>query len=68
MARTKTTARKSSAGVKKPRTTFRSKTAKKSSLGTGIKKPHRYRPGVVVARNIRKYQKSTELLLRKLPF
>merc|ERR1719181_1048051 len=34
----------------------------------GIKKPHRYRPGVVALREIRKYQKSTELLLRKLPF
>ena len=55
MARTKTTARKSSAGVKKPRKKFSSKTAKKSTIGTGIKKPHRFRPGVVVARNIRKY-------------
>ena len=31
-------------------------------------KPHRYRPGTVALRQIRKYQKSTELLLRKLPF
>uniref|UniRef100_A0A914C8T1 Histone H2A/H2B/H3 domain-containing protein n=1 Tax=Acrobeloides nanus TaxID=290746 RepID=A0A914C8T1_9BILA len=34
----------------------------------GIKKPHRYRPGTVALREIRRYQKSTELLLRKLPF
>ena len=34
----------------------------------GIKKPHRYRPGTVALRDIRKYQKSTELLIRKLPF
>lgn len=34
----------------------------------GIKKPHRYRPGTVALREIRKYQKSTELLIRKLPF
>ena len=33
-----------------------------------IKKPHRFRPGTVAARDIRKYQKSTELLMRKLPF
>merc|ERR1719191_575920 len=33
-----------------------------------IKKPHRYRPGVIALREIRKYQKSTDLLLRKLPF
>ena len=28
----------------------------------------RYRPGTVALREIRKYQKSTDLLLRKLPF
>ena len=32
------------------------------------KKPHRYRPGTVALREIRKYQKTTELLIRKLPF
>lgn len=32
------------------------------------KKPHRFRPGTVALREIRKYQKSTDLLLRKLPF
>jgi len=32
------------------------------------KKPFRYRPGTVALREIRKYQKSTELLLRKRPF
>ena len=34
----------------------------------GIKKPHRYRPGTVALREIRRYQKSTELLIRKMPF
>ena len=34
----------------------------------GIKKPHRYRPGTVALREIRRYQKSTELLIRKAPF
>ena len=39
------------------------------SLQTGgVKKPHRYRPGTVALREIRRYQKSTELLIRKLPF
>ncbi|KAE8184866.1 hypothetical protein CF336_g4529 [Tilletia laevis] len=33
-----------------------------------VKKPHRYKPGTVALREIRKYQKSTELCLRKLPF
>ena len=69
MARTKTTARKSSAGVKKPRKQFDSKTAKKTAPAAGgIKKPHRFRPGTVATREIRKYQKSTDLLIRKLPF
>ena len=31
----------------------------------GLKKPHRYRPGTVALREIRKYQKSTELLMNK---
>jgi len=31
-------------------------------------KKRRYRPGTVALREIRKYQKSTDLLLRKLPF
>ena len=34
----------------------------------GIKRPHRFRPGTVALREIRKYQKSTELLIRRLPF
>jgi len=33
-----------------------------------IKKLHRYLPGTVALREIRRYQKSTELLIRKLPF
>jgi histone H3 len=33
-----------------------------------VKKAHRYRPGTVALREIRKYQKSTDLLIRKLPF
>jgi histone H3 len=32
------------------------------------KRAHRFRPGVVALKQIRKYQRSTELLLRKLPF
>ena len=34
----------------------------------GLKRPMRYRPGTVALREIRHYQKSTELLIRKLPF
>ena len=39
----------------------------RSNVGA-VKKPHRYRPGTVALREIRRYQKSTELLIRKLPF
>ena len=34
----------------------------------GVKKPHQYRPGTVALWEIRRYQKSTELLIRKLLF
>ena len=46
------------------------KSRKKASTPStgGLKKPHRYRPGTVALREIRPYQKSTELLIRKLPF
>ena len=33
-----------------------------------VRKPRRFRPGTVALRQIRKYQRSTELLIRKLPF
>ena len=33
-----------------------------------LKKPRRYRSGTVALREIIRYQKSTELLIRKLPF
>jgi histone H3 len=34
----------------------------------GVKKPHKFRPGTVALREIRRYQKSTDVLIRKLPF
>ncbi|KAB1261824.1 histone H3.1 [Camelus dromedarius] len=64
MARTKQTARKSTGG-KAPRKQLATKAARKSAPATGgVKKPHRYRPGTVALREIRRYQKSTELLIR----
>jgi histone H3 len=45
------------------------KIARKSAPSNiGVKKPHRFRPGTVALREIRKYQKSTDLLIRRLPF
>jgi len=68
MARTKQTARKSTGG-KVPRKQLATKAARKVAPATGgVKKRHRYKPGTVALREIRKYQKSTDLLIRKLPF
>ncbi|KAI0778901.1 histone H3 [Trametes elegans] len=70
MARTKQTARKSTGG-KAPRKQLATKAARKTATAAatgGVKKPHRFRPGTVALREIRRYQKSTELLIRKLPF
>ena len=44
------------------------KSTKAAGPETTIKKPHRWRPGTVALRQIRKYQKSTDLLIQKLPF
>ncbi|XP_057453143.1 uncharacterized protein LOC130745007 [Lotus japonicus] len=68
MARTKQTALKSTGG-KTPRVSLATVAARKSAPPTErVKKPHRYRPGTVALREIRKYQKSTNLLIPKLPF
>ena len=42
--------------------------AAKTAPGGKVRKPHRFRPGTVALKEIRRYQKSTELLIRKLPF
>ena len=81
MARTKQTARKSTGG-KAPRKQLATKAARQSTGGKvprkqlvekaarkqDVKKQHRFRAGTVALREIRRYQKSTELLMRKLPF
>lgn len=59
----------SSSGGKAPRKQLPAKKMSKTGTSTGgVKKPHRYRPGTVALREIRRYQRSTELLCRKLPF
>jgi histone H3 len=72
MARTKQTAKKNARPTvsgKAPRKTIAARSARKSDPSTGgVKKPHRYRPGTVALREIRRYQRSTDLLIRKLPF
>lgn len=70
MARTKQTARKYTGARKAPKNSTKAVArAKKTAAATGgIKKPRRFRPGTVALREIRRYQKSTEMLIRKLPF
>ena len=57
-------------GGKQPRKKILTKAARKvnPNLPAGIKKPHRFRPGTVALCEIHCYQKSTELLIRRLPF
>ena len=69
MGRTKQTAARSTGG-KAPRERYRTKNGLKMGLPEvgGVRKPRRWRPGTVALRQIKKYQKSTDLLIRKLPF
>ena len=82
ITRTKQTARMT-VGGKAPRMGPVRMAARRGPSTGGVKKPHRYRPGMspsctttatdnlagtVALREIRRYQKTTELLIRKLPF
>ena len=76
MAQTKQTARKDQGG-KAPRRIFNTKNpglikaqraAKKGKTGYSEPKKRRFRPRTVALREIRRYQKNTDLLIRKLPF
>lgn len=59
MARTKQTARKSTAQKVPRKQLAAQKIARKSApLVSGVKKPHKFKPGTVALREIRKYQKS----------
>ena len=56
-------------GGKQPRKHLSHKVLRKGISPTGgIKKPHRYRPGMVALREIQHYQRSTENLIKKTPF
>ena len=77
MARTKRTARKSAFGAPSlPKNEVRRLAVARAEarhrggkeLGADTPKPRRYRPGTVALREIRKYQQSTELLIRRAPF
>ncbi|MBZ3877812.1 histone H3.3 [Sciurus carolinensis] len=62
MAGSKKTAHKATGG-KAPRKLLATKAARKGAPSPGgVKKPHRYRPGTVALGEIRRSQKSTELI------
>lgn len=64
MARTKQTAITTTGG-KAPRKQLATKAVRKPAAPVTKR---RYRPGTVALREIRRYQRSTDLLIRKLPF
>ncbi|KAJ7751574.1 hypothetical protein B0H14DRAFT_3096842 [Mycena olivaceomarginata] len=66
MARVKETARKTTGG-KAPRKQFPAMTARMHGADT-VNKLHRFHPSEAVLRQVRLYQKSTELLIKKVPF
>ena len=77
MARTKQTTRRDQGGkaprrvfdTKNPSSIKAQKAARKGKTGySDPKRKRRFRPRTVALREIRRYQKSTELLIRKLPF
>ena len=53
--------RPQSKATKQTKRRLRTKEARKRKSATGAKKPHRYRPGTVALREIRRYQRSTRL-------
>lgn len=68
MPRSKAVAKKSSDKPAAKKNLHVQKVERKSApVSTGVKK-RRYRPGTVALREIKKYQKSTELLIQKAPF
>jgi histone H3 len=68
MASVKQMARKSTGGVP-PRHHLATKAAQLAGQkAIAMRKPHRWCPGTVAARVICKFQKTTDLLIRKTPF
>ena len=67
MSRIKRTARKSTGGWSRIQLATVA-VKKRTPLIGGVKKPQRYRPGTVALREIRKYQKSVDLLIPMVSF
>jgi histone H3 len=68
MAHTKQMALKSTGGAI-PRYHLATKSARATAQkAIAMRKPHRWHPGTVTLREIQKFQKNTDLLIRKAPF
>ena len=64
----KPTTKKMTKGGKQPHKHMLHKMLKWNSSTGGIKKPHRYCPGLLALCEIHRYQQSTKSLIRRTPF
>ena len=67
MGRTKAVAKKSAEKPSKKNLHSQKVARKSAPVTTGVKK-RKWRPGTVALREIKRYQKSTDLLIQKAPF
>ena len=67
MPRSKAVAKKSSEKPSKKNLHSQKIARKSAPVTTGVKK-YRFKPGTVALREIKKYQKSTDLIIQKAPF
>jgi histone H3 len=68
MARVKQTAKQNAGGIPRAGEIRSTKPMRKEFKVREAKKVHRFRPGTVALRDIRRYQKNGNLLLPRLPF
>ena len=68
MVRTKQTAQRCTDGMHARKCLAKRAARKIMAKPGGIMKRTRYRPGTVALREIRRYQKSTDLIIRRMPF
>ena len=69
MPRAKSIAKNKKEKIEKDKKLTSQKIARKSApVDTGVKKKRRSRPGKAAMREIKRYQKSTDLLMQKAPF
>lgn len=69
MPRAKSVANSKQLKISKEKKLTSQKIARKSApVETGVKKKYRSKPGRSVMREIKKYQKTTDLLMQKAPF